>query len=43
MQEILPSEISLESLKTLNNFLIKKIFKDIQGNSRKDFVVMDNE
>lgn len=43
VREILPSEISLESLKTLDNLLIKKVFKEIQESSRRDFIFVDNE
>lgn len=42
MQEILPTERSLESLKTLDNLLIE-VFKEIQGSSRSNFDLMDKE
>lgn len=42
MQEILPTERSLESLKTLDNLLIE-VFKEIQDSSRSNFDLMDKE
>lgn len=42
MQEFLPTERSLESLKPLDNFLIE-VFKEIQASSRSNFDLMDKE